>query len=71
MVKNWIIQRNLENMVEYYRIQLKGLLVGESIINKIPKGTRETLHQYGVLTRFGSKYELTNYGIELLQKLTA
>ena len=64
------MQRSIENMVIYYQNQLIELLSGKSIVNVVPKGTREILMQFGVLIRFGSKYELTEHGKELLRKHT-
>ena len=65
---NWSLSRNTENIVEYYRKPLNDLLKGESIVDTIPKGTRKTLLQLGIIYLYGSKYMITNYGKELLKK---
>ena len=44
-----------------------GLIRGNVITYDIPKGTRTRLVEYGVLRKFGSKFELTDKGLNLLQ----
>ena len=61
---------NVHNILEYYRKELSGLIVGKKIVDSISFGTRKRLIEYGVLRRFGSKFELTDRGLELLKKST-
>ena len=57
---------NKSNMLDFYRKELLGLLDGKKIIDSISKGTRKRLIEYGVLRKFGSKFELTDQGLKLL-----
>jgi hypothetical protein len=58
---------NMRNILDFYREELSGLLIGKKILDSVSLGTRNRLIEYGVLRKFGSKYELTDQGIELLQ----
>ena len=64
----WSLDKSIENMVEYYRVSLLTLIEGETIVDIIPKGTRKRLLERGILVKFGSKFELTELGMKLLQK---
>ncbi len=57
---------NIRNMLDYYRKELSGLLAGKKIVDSISLGTRKRLIEYGVLRKFGSKFELTDQGMALL-----
>ncbi len=58
--------RSLLNMVHYYRDSLQALLGGETSLESIPLGNRKRFIASGVVRRFGSRYELTKIGSELL-----
>jgi hypothetical protein len=59
--------RNTLNMVDYYRDALQGLAEGRTPLDLIPLCARKRFVESGVLRRFGSRYELTDTGQELLQ----
>ena len=63
-----LLDKNVENMVEFYRVSLLRLLEGGTIVDSIPKGTRKRLIEYGILRKFGTKFELTDRGTTILQK---
>jgi len=56
----------MRNMLDFYRKELSGLLAGRRIVDSISLGTRKRLIEYGVLRKFGSKFELTDKGMKLL-----
>ncbi len=60
--------RNTLNMVEYYRDALQGFADERTPIDPIPLCPWKRFVESGVLRRFGSRYELTETGRELLQK---
>lgn len=63
---DWTDNINMHNMLDFYRKELSGLLVGKKIVDSVSMGTRKRLIEYGVLIKFGSKFELTDQGMELL-----
>ncbi len=63
---DWTDNLNMRNMIDFYRKELSGLLAGRKIVDSISLGTRKRLVEYGVLRKFGSKFELTDQGMELL-----
>ncbi len=63
---DWTDNLNMRNMLDFYRKELSGLLAGRKIVDSISLGTRKRLIEYGVLRKFGSKFELTDQGMELL-----
>ena len=67
--ERWSQYKSVINMLYYYRDELRCLIDGEMITDVIPKGTRERLLEHGVLRKFGSRFELTDHGIELLRKV--
>ena len=58
----------MDNMVQYYKVELLSLKRGMKIVSNIPLGTRKMLQASGVIRRFGSKFELTEQGNLLLQQ---
>jgi len=40
-------------------------------VDSVPQGTRRRLCEHGILRRFGSKFELTELGSELLKVVDA
>jgi hypothetical protein len=65
--ENYSQKKSVINMLTFYQKELRGLIRGKVITYDIPKGTRIRLIEYGVLRKFGSKFELTDEGISLLQ----
>ena len=63
---DWTNNLNMSNMLDYYRKELSGLLEGKKIVDSVSLGTRKRLIEYGVLRKFGSKFELTDQGMDLL-----
>jgi hypothetical protein len=63
---DWTDHLNMRNMIDFYRKELSGLLAGKKIVDSVSLGTRKRLIEYGVLRKFGSKFELTDQGIDLL-----
>lgn len=53
------VNLNVRNMLIFYRNESLGLIKGNNLVDSISFGTRKRLIEYGVLRRFGSKYELT------------
>lgn len=66
---NWTENKNAENILQYYKKELLSLKNGEKIVNKIPLGTRKILIEYGILRKFGPKFEITDHGGNLLQQI--
>jgi len=66
--EDWAETRNMDNMVQYYKVELLSLKRGMKIVSNIPLGTRKMLQASGVIRRFGSKFELTEQGNLLLQQ---
>lgn len=66
MEADWTDNLNMRNMFDFYRKELSGLLAGKKIVDSVSRGTRKRLIEYGVLRKFGSKFELTDQGMELL-----
>ncbi len=64
--EDWTDNLNMRNMLDFYREELSGLIAGKKILDSVSLGTRNRLIEYGVLRKFGSKYELTDQGMELL-----
>jgi hypothetical protein len=60
------LDESLLNMVHFYRDSLRALLSGETSLESIPLGNRRRFTASGIIRRFGSKYELTEIGSELL-----
>jgi hypothetical protein len=58
--------RSLLNMINFYRDHLQALLRGETSLKSIPLGNRKRFLASGIVRRFGSRYELTETGSELL-----
>ncbi len=69
MEENWSQYKSVLNMLYFYRNELRSLISGKMITYVIPKGTRERLVEHGVLRKFGSRFELTDQGKELLRKV--
>jgi len=65
---NGSLDRSLLNMVHFYGDSLQALLGGETSLESIPLGTRKRFIVSGVVRRFGSGYELTEIGSELLHQ---
>ena len=63
---DWTDNINMHNMLDFYRKELSGLLAGKKIVDSVSLGTRKRLIEYGILRKFGSKFELTDQGMELL-----
>ena len=63
---DWTDNLNMRNMLDFYRKELSGLLAGKKIVDSISLGTRKRLIEYGVLRKFGSNFELTDQGMDLL-----
>ena len=53
-------------MIHFYRDSLQALLRGETSLESIPLGNRKRFLASGVVRRFGTRYELTETGSELL-----
>ncbi len=64
---DWKDNLNLRNILDFYRKELSGLLAGRKIVDSVSLGTRKRLIEYGVLRKFGSKFELTDQGLDLLR----
>ena len=64
------LDRSLLNMVHFYRDSLQALRGGETSLGSIPLGNRKRFIESGVVRRFGSRYELTETGLKLLNYTT-
>ncbi len=64
--EDWTDKLNMRNMIDFYSEELSGLLGGKKIVDSVSLGARTRLIEYGVLRKFGSKYELTDQGMELV-----
>ena len=63
---DWTDNLNEHNLLNFYRNELLGLREGIKLIDSVSLGARKRLIEYGILRRFGSKYELTDRGLTLL-----
>ncbi len=61
-----IIDKSILNMLDFYREPIMALKENGRSCGSIPTGTRRRLIESGVLRKFGSKYELTKMGYQLL-----
>ena len=66
-VKMWAFDKSISNMLDYYREDLLGLIKDKKIVDAIPLGMRKRFVEYGILRKFGTRFELTMRGSELLQ----
>ena len=62
----WIEYKNVDNIINYYKHELLSLRKGKKI-NTIPLGIRKSLVKYGIIRKFGPKFELTEQGNEMLK----
>lgn len=60
------LDESLLNMVQFYGDSLRALLSGETSLESIPLGNRKRFIASGIVRRFGSRYELTEIGSQLL-----
>ena len=65
-IGDWAAEKSVRNMLRYYRTALVSLKNGECIVDSVPQGTRKMLAEYGIIRRFGNKFELTKRGAELI-----
>lgn len=65
-LEDWAAERSVRNMLQYYRNALTRLKRGEFNVDSVPSGTRRRLVEYGVIRKFGNKFELTELGAKLL-----
>jgi hypothetical protein len=63
---DWTDNLNMRNMIDFYRKELTGLLDGAKIVDSVSLGARKRLIEYGILRKFGSKFEITDQGMEHL-----
>ena len=68
--KEFIEQRSRENLVEMYREELLRVIEGEDCIYLISSRVRKRMREYGVLKKFGCKYEVTPLGVKMLSEET-
>ena len=64
--ENWAIEKSVRNMLEFFSADLLGLMKGRIIVDVIPLGTRKRFVEHGILRKFGSKFELTERGRQLM-----
>ncbi len=67
---DWKDNLNVRNLLNYYQAELLELKKGSKIVDSVSFGSRKRLIEYGILRRFGSKYELTDRGLTLLSSIT-
>jgi hypothetical protein len=70
-LNKWLLAKSIENMVEYYSSFLIDVTNRRKPVDSVSKGIRRRLMEYGVLRKFGNKFELTNLGINLIREKTA
>ncbi|MHA2163705.1 MAG: hypothetical protein ACXABF_14905 [Candidatus Thorarchaeota archaeon] len=63
---DWTDNLNMGKLLNYYLNELLGLIKGNKLVDSVSFGARKRLIEYGILRRFGSKYELTDRGLALL-----
>ncbi len=66
---DWKDNLNVRNLLNYYQAELLELKKGSKIVDSVSFGSRKRLIEYGILRRFGSKYELTDRGLTLLSSV--
>ncbi len=69
MDDDWKDNLNVQNLLNYYQAELLELKKGSKIVDSVSFGSRKRLIEYGILRRFGSKYELTDRGLTLLSSI--
>ena len=67
---DWRDNLNVRNLLSFYQAELLELKKGSKIVDSVSFGSRKRLIEYGILRRFGSKYELTDRGLTLLSSIT-
>ena len=67
---DWRDNLNVRNLLNFYQAELLELKKGSKIVDSVSFGSRKRLIEYGILRRFGSKYELTDRGLTLLSSIT-
>jgi hypothetical protein len=67
---DWRDNLNVRNLLNYYRNELLELKKGNKLVDSVSFGTRKRLIEYGIVRRFGSKYELTERGLAFLNSNT-
>jgi len=60
-------RRSTENLIEIYRKELLRIVRGENCFELLPRSVRRRLRNYGILKKFGSKYEVTTKGKKMLR----
>jgi hypothetical protein len=63
------LDRSLLNMVDFYRESLWDLLRGRTSLRSIPLGNRKRFIASGIVRKFGTRYELTEAGLRVLQSV--
>lgn len=66
--KEFIEQRSKENLVDMYREELLRVIGGEDCIYLISSRVRKRMREYGILKKFGNRYEVTPLGVKMLSE---
>jgi len=64
--KEFFERRSNENLLVTYREELLTTVGGENGILQLPKNVRRRFKKYGIIRKFGHRYELTPKGREML-----
>ncbi len=59
-------KRSMENLIENYRPELLRIVGGENCYRLLSGGVRRRFREYGILKKFGNRYEITPRGREML-----
>ncbi|HUS79290.1 MAG TPA: hypothetical protein VM050_11605 [Patescibacteria group bacterium] len=68
--ENYAVDRSISNMIQFYKSALLSLLEGKIIVDEVPLGTRKRLVKHGIIRKFGSRFELTDLGEQLLHSMS-
>ncbi|MCW4049089.1 MAG: hypothetical protein NWE89_05065 [Candidatus Bathyarchaeota archaeon] len=61
-------KRSRENLVETNREELLKVIEGHNCVDFMSHGVRRRLRKYGILKKIGSKYTVTQLGMEMLSE---
>lgn len=66
--KKFLEKKRTENLIETYQEELLRIVRGENCFALLPRSVRRRLRRYGIIKKFGHKYEVTPLGREMLKE---
>ena len=65
-MEEWVLEKSVKNMVNFYRKALINLKKGKFSKDSVPLGIRKKFIDYGIIRKFGNKFELTKMGAQVI-----